>query len=42
MAQRVPLTAIMISEPLYDCVIDGYPVEYAVEHTKMMVAGLDS
>lgn len=27
---------------LYDCIIDGYPVEYAVEHTKMMVAGLDS
>ena len=27
---------------LYDCIIDGYPVEYAVEHTKMMVAGLSS
>lgn len=27
---------------LYDCIIDGYPVEYAVEHTKMMVAELDS
>ena len=27
---------------LYDCVIDGYPVEYAVEHTKMMVAEFNS